>query len=932
MLSNSRGYGRKQLRDRREQVSKLSTICPMLRKTNKCPSFNKEEAIRRRFAVEKEKEVRKKAEEMVKVHKELLADAEEGEEQDLVKESLGSIAHVTDQQRLISHFMDEIKKEPAYQQWNLEAEVAAELVRLGLRHCPYSHTAQVQASIKRGRMEKEAEQKRIVKLEDGTVVTQPQRKYPIENLIALWTAERRKVFANFTVWQKVILCLLWQKECHLPRKVVQDVRKLVTDIAEQAFLTSRRTVTYKDLTLQFPLFATEDDLETYLSSEAYENTIHEEEERIVPVVLSKPHLGVVNLSALPQIILYINQNRKRQLLRDETLLYFMEPSADGKTPVLGCHLTEKEMDVSQTQRAEELVTAVEWYFYALAKERKFNPSYDDPIYSEINGEKKKHYNARFTSSFSILRSFVMQNAKITQAEPLVTSLYKHQMHEHLLALDLSHNNLSSMRFIFLLRAHFSERLLRLSLKNNIITRKPEYQEQVRLSLPKLTSLDGESIRRPPLRFPKPLAVSSSHYAVYGGGDEKTCAPNQLTEKEYRNVMDTLARVFYIFETGYLPHTALQKARLTEDPNLPQEEELADEDNFPHRYYDPLCTFSVSLTPGVSFFNPTTMRLDREVELEETYMGMRLSMEDLREVKVFDVSMKNSSRNLVLGRTTMRRMTRGPQDCYLAYRCSLYPERMEVQHHLEGAVVSLLKIPGNSKKTKGKTGKSSSLFTTTRLDSTQYVVTIHGVMTWRVPSMRQSECLSGNYERTITFVKKQIPLQNAEWEKLHSPPLVIVSDVVLVRPTAALPLVAPTTRATRLVVQFGLEVCVDGPLLVQAVMERCTSEAAEEAALDVLVFGPPLDAPKRVEEAGDEEEVPPHVQQANKEVRKLLKTNSTEGADSSSVNFHIFSALEGRSSAEEAQHISGWGAELHTVSAELLASVVGIMNTNYTLNF
>ncbi|EPY21625.1 hypothetical protein AGDE_13896 [Angomonas deanei] len=206
------------------------------------------------------------------------------------------------------------------------------------------------------------------------------------------------------------------------------------------------------------------------------------------------------------------------------------------------------------------------------------------------------------------------------------------------------------------------------------------------------------------------------------------------------------------------------------------------------------------------------------------------------------------------------------------------------------------------------------------------------MTWRVPSMRQSECLSGNYERTITFVKKQIPLQNAEWEKLHSPPLVIVSDVVLVRPTAALPLVAPTTRATRLVVQFGLEVCVDGPLLVQAVMERCTSEAAEEAALDVLVFGPPLDAPKRVEEAGDEEEVPPHVQQANKEVRKLLKTNSTEGADSSSVNFHIFSALEGRSSAEEAQHISGWGAELHTVSAELLASVVGIMNTNYTLNF
>lgn len=72
----------------------------------------------------------------------------------------------------------------------------------------------------------------------------------------------------------------------------------------------------------------------------------------------------------------------------------------------------------------------------------------------------------------VLRSLTLQSCAITSAEVLIDALRKHNLHHHLLALDLSNNKLYSLRFLFALRAYYGTRLLRLSLVGNAITAKP----------------------------------------------------------------------------------------------------------------------------------------------------------------------------------------------------------------------------------------------------------------------------------------------------------------------------------------------------------------------------------------------------------------------------------------------------------------------------
>lgn len=933
MLSSTAGLSSRSavLGYRSDTLTGLGKPCPHLKK-GKCKAYTRETVVRHTIAREKEDELRKKATRMYALQMDLIADAgEEAELQALLDASGGAFsADPTKKAEMIALFIEELKQEPAYRQWNLEAALEEQLVREGVRRCPFTHRLATHEAMKRARQEHakaDADLPRGQRLDSSDrdrhlQVTGTTPAAATEKALAAWRAERARVFDSLTPLQRCVVCLLWQQTIHIPQHVVCDVRQELERLVEQERTGEDEAAT-----------------ETYLSSAAFEARVRAEEKRSVRRELCRPSVGLVDLSSLPQIAAYISQHPKCGVVRPETLAHFTGGGAGGNAEtatagparrtvhhvaVVPGRLAEKELDLSHAPRAEECVEALAWTLHVYNHERRLGiqrrrpeedapapPRSDDADHDVLCSD----WCVGYRVDRVVVRSLVIQRCRLTCADGLIASLRKHCLEQHLLALDLSHNQLSSLRMLFALRAHFAERLLRLSLKNNSITRQPEYQERVRRSLPRLTSLDGEAIRHPPLSLPKPWPVSYTTLtaldrtaAVRRPRHQRRCggaalaaasaldnAP-RLNVEEHRLVMETVARHCYIWEARRIPLTDLERKAFADGAEkiggdetvttLPPEEELND-DNYPHRYLHPSATFSFTVVPGLSFFDPETMKLNREVELDDAFLGMRLSAHDMKDLRVFDVAMKNGSRNLLAGRPALHHFARGAGNCFLAYQCSVYPERMEVCHHLSGATVAVHKVVDPQKSTDRKTrtdaAKRPASFGLTGDEQRPalYMVHLHGVMSWRLPSMRGSQCILAAYDRTLTFTETMLHAHNFAWERRRSPQLVLSNDQLHLRPAVegdvALYTSSTGPRLSRLLVQFGLEACRDGVTLVQAVMERTTSDAAEEATLEALVYGPLTEheeAQMRAEAAAaGEDALPPHIVVAHATVRDLVSKDT-----------------------------------------------------------
>ncbi|CCD16916.1 unnamed protein product [Trypanosoma congolense IL3000] len=362
-----------------------------------------------------------------------------------------------------------------------------------------------------------------------------------------------------------------------------------------------------------------------------------------------------------------------------------------------------------------------------------------------------------------------------------------------------------------------------------------------------------------------------------------------------------------------------------------------------------------------------MRLETEVEMDESFTGMRLSSLDLSEVRVFDVSMKNNSRNMLHGQSVLHRHARGSLGCYTAYKCSLYPPSLTVSHHFKGAVVSVSKIVGQTierdplppqqqrkGKDKGKAtrqkfpGKAcaAASFSNTTYKPTFYVVTIHGVMTWRAPSMRRYECIRAAYDRVITLVENAVCANNSV-EASRSAPLLVYNDQLYLRPQRTDNIrsfacyVAPTPEhVARLVVEFGLEACPDGVKLVHAVAERSSSNASTIAALRRLVFGELEDDIHDDTTSGGATVIDCNSYKNNSggstDIANSVAPESDDvgavGVDQALVYFDIYSLLTAETSVAAASDGSAVECPPHRVTLEDVDAVVAATNDRYTSTF
>jgi len=150
----------------------------------------------------------------------------------------------------------------------------------------------------------------------------------------------------------------------------------------------------------------------------------------------------------------------------------------------------------------------------------------------------------------------------------------------------------------------------------------------------------------------------------------------------------------------------------------------------------------------------------------------------------------------------------------------------------------------------------------------------------------------------------------------------------------------STRVAQLVVELGLESCRDGVALVSMVMERCTSDAAERAALDALVFGPPTPPLSDDASLANVEQRNEKMVAAEEAITELLNAFLDENAhdddddDDDEQCFRIFSLLN-RPVAEEADIVSApspWGSTPHVLPRSLIVQVAELMNAHHTQVF
>jgi len=551
-----------------------------------------------------------------------------------------------------------------------------------------------------------------------------------------------------------------------------------------------------------------------------------------------------------------------------------------------------------------------------------------------------------------LRLLTLKHCQISSADHVVSILRHHQLHRDLVGLDLSYNKLDSLRFLFQLRSDYGERLLFLGLANNPITKKPDYREQVRGTLPNLIRLDGECIRRPPLALP------------YG-----TIAPppTDVQPEEYAEVLAVLRRFLYAWETQQVPRppsTRKLRRKSTQgtgesgvaaeeeedrafhdawsflmhgvdgdtdevcDDGEPIVEEALDVDTLPRRYLHPDAYLSITVGAGCQWFDESLMRDAIAVDGDTSFDGHRLSGLDVKELRVMDTSMRNHSRNLVLGKTALHRIAVGRLNAFTAYQSTLYPTRMMVQHHMEGCRVRvstlgreddallpkkqlvnktassavaqrpvtrdpyaakptpheiLAKMMAEKKIGKKRSrddaaeGGSSSRgvacgpapappvpsdqvfaaskavssgtdavggFTSSTVHPLVFIVDLHGVMSWRSPTMHGGDgCIRAAYHRTLTLVHRVVPRGTPKTERRLLPGLVIQNDMITLMPPPVFPqtqgssvLFNPLSeeRLARVAVEYGLDGSEEGQNLVRRVAERSTTDACLHDVLSQLV--------------------------------------------------------------------------------------------------
>jgi hypothetical protein len=582
-------------------------------------------------------------------------------------------------------------------------------------------------------------------------------------------------------------------------------------------------------------------------------------------------------------------------------------------------VSEKELDLSSPTRCHELfqVVAIVWHRWLAC-----------------GAGSEMRLPLRFLS---------LRRSALSTAEHLVGLMRRHGLHTDLIGLDLSENKLDSLRFLFQLRADYKDRLLFLWLQGNPITRKPEYREQIRATLPRLVCLDGESIRRPPLSLPYPRAaqlarnVDPLEYAevlgvvdrfLYGWESQQVPLPPKSFVPSDRNssihpAVTTAARerrkrlrsggddnddgeeLFRQASSFCITPHAKCGASDDDDSSaddLDAEEEI-DENTFAKRYLHPECTFSLNTAPGCSWFDAEHTKCVTELDTAlvaeaSTLRGaggsdfVVLSKQDMNELRVMDVSIRNRHRNLILGKPTLHHMVKGQVNCFTAYRSTLYPERMLVDHHLDGCAAHVTLVgdedmsvlareeppPEDDKKKVqpkkkiardpyaakslppalqakygkqgGQQGPSSApvmqlheLFQGSSRSSMggplrkplTFLVALHGSITWRTPTMSSDRGITMFYDRTVSLVHRPLPPKGSlPPRSLHKiPRFVIVSDMVSLRPIeggASKHEALFVARSPQRLHSVAVEFGLDVPKDNRAFVDRVAERATSDAAL------------------------------------------------------------------------------------------------------
>lgn len=1027
----------------------LQKICPSLRQKGKCSLYNSECSLRRELAKAMEEKIKRKARELYDMQLEV--DELEKKLEDGEACGTGAVFSLDPSKKkyVLEKLEEELRLEPEYKNWSLEAAVAEEMAMRGLKRCFYAHNG---GDVMNALKKREAKQKRqsdangASTLEGkggkaaGRLVVE-ESSAPLEKKTACsetaWDKRRHHLFSQLTPVQQVIVYLLWQQRCAVPLQVVcEDVREELCLkeksrlYAEAAAAHGLPTGTKSE---EAEDEAIEEALDRVLESSEFQEKVEALSQTCVAHRVSAPQpLGRYDLSHLPRLLRFISDHPKgipegtRSFashaegkpnhvqavpsvppLLAVTLHYFKGDQIGRNHPssLLPRRLSEKEVDLSVPRQAESLLQCFEFLLLVFEEERRLSGGKvqtdgdaDEVLFSRLRlgisapealfqlalsthtaaqkggVAKGDHFEedpfklpswltegrGPYLDTPFQLHELTLRHCNLTNADALISALQKRPtLSSHLMSLDLSHNRLQSLRFLYLLRQQQERRLegeagksvaerekeeesgrrpalacggvplVQLSLKANAITQKPDYQEQVRCCLPKLMILDGKKIRRKPLLLLNPTSCSPTVLSLDASSDDvpdnvsvksvadpaSAYASSSMTVQEAQSVMDFVERFFYMWETRYIPLTAMEQReselQMRQGGRGIEESEMDDE-TYPYRYHHPHSVFSFSLSPHLTMMHPKLVRLDREVEMEKAdevarkrrrhdeYVEKKrrkremkkgkprkdnpesddetqddeikeavdepvadpaaevdeapeaphpahvlpLNPQDYREAQMLAVSLRNGSRNLLLGRRALTQIARGCSSCFIAYNSTIYPERVQVDHHLGGASLSWLKIPAP------------------RGGRPQYMVQIHGVMTWVLPSMTSqlphlfaesgdalstavSQVFCAAYDRTLFLSPTVFSKKNKTWEKRKRHALSLQTDILHLRPHHNLPetlaasaLFLPhgsTRRVLYYTLAWGLQ-NGDGVRLVRAVVERARSDAALYAALDWIVFG------------------------------------------------------------------------------------------------
>ena len=421
--------------------------------------------------------------------------------------------------------------------------------------------------------------------------------------------------------------------------------------------------------------------------------------------------------------------------------------------------------------------------------------------------------ANAVASLSLRRNYIFD------AIPLLNCLRSRGI--SLRALDLAYNGLHQHHFLFVLRSRFAE-LKHLCLAGNPISRKPDFNDFVRRSLPGLITLDGMMVRAPPLTLPYPTDFCSADPALY--------------TRMLRHLCD-----FFV---------AVERHQLADD-----------EEGFAEKWLHPFLSVSLTLSSDCVLWDPKNFRAENatidDVDLPSDTASI-VTAEEVRNLRAFAVGMESTSRNLLVGRPAVHRIATGTLRAMQCYQSSVYPQGLLVDHHFHHSVINVCSvlpdppqpaqasassktpIPLVQTKTRSKRRRSeaddeakavpsanASPFGVKKLGA-HYLVTLHGLMSWRTPSMQRERCIMLLCDRTMVFVDAPDD---------ESTSLRLCNDVISLRPSSAgtegpvLRVSAPVfeakseERCARVMEYHGLSPSDKSTRdIVQRLMEGSTSDA------------------------------------------------------------------------------------------------------------